>query len=87
MKMQPTPIDGLTIVESDIIPDERGSFMRLFCADALQMKVAQANRSVTLKKGTIRGLHFQRAPMLEAKFVRCTRGRMLDVAEIGRAHV
>lgn len=80
MKHSSTSIDDLIIAESDILGDERGSFMRLFSAEELGMQVAQANRSITTRKGSLRGLHFQRAPALEAKFVRCIRGRVLDVA-------
>lgn len=86
MKFHKTAIEGLFVAESTAIGDERGSFMRLFCAPSLKAElgierpIVQINRSVTAKKGSLRGLHFQRFPALEAKTVRCLRGRVLDVA-------
>ncbi len=86
MKFKPTPIAGVFVVETDILGDARGSFMRLYCAEeqaaqtGFHKPVAQANRSVTAQKGSLRGLHYQRAPALESKMVRCTRGRVFDVA-------
>jgi dTDP-4-dehydrorhamnose 3,5-epimerase len=40
----------------------------------------QANMGFSVSKVTIRGMHFQEAPALEAKLVRCTRGAAFDVA-------
>lgn len=86
MNLMPTPIDGLFVAHSNRIGDERGSFMRLYCADtfgAADIKnhaPVQINHSVTRQTGTLRGLHFQQAPALEAKIVRCLRGRVFDVA-------
>lgn len=81
MQITPLPLKDALLVESSRISDERGSFMRLFCAEALGLKkpIVQINHSVTHKKGAVRGLHYQRAPALEAKIVRCLRGRVLDV--------
>lgn len=64
--------------------DERGFFARSWCQQefahhGLNPKVVQCNVSVTLCKGTLRGLHFQSAPFAEAKLVRCTRGAIYDV--------
>lgn len=86
MKFHPTPIAGLFVAESNVLGDERGSFMRLYCGPSQQAElgftkdIVQINRSISAKKGTLRGLHFQRYPALEAKMVRCTRGRVFDVA-------
>lgn len=85
MKSFPTPISGVFVVETDQISDNRGSFARLFCADALSSllvdrKIAQINHSLTTAAGTVRGLHFQLPPRAEMKMVRCVRGRVLDVA-------
>lgn len=86
MKFHPTAIAGLYLAESTRIGDARGSFMRLYCEEALQAATGirrppvQINHSYSQRKGTLRGLHFQRAPALEAKTVRCLRGRVLDVA-------
>jgi dTDP-4-dehydrorhamnose 3,5-epimerase len=58
--------------------------MRLYCANELQTVVAapivQINVSHSLMAGTVRGLHFQQEPASETKLVRCTRGRIWDVA-------
>jgi dTDP-4-dehydrorhamnose 3,5-epimerase len=64
--------------------DERGRFMRAWCTreftdHALDFLPVQANMGYSVKKGTVRGMHFQEAPALEAKLVRCTRGAMFDV--------
>ncbi|MBI3441257.1 MAG: dTDP-4-dehydrorhamnose 3,5-epimerase [Proteobacteria bacterium] len=86
MKFHPTPITDLFVAESSVIADERGSFMRLYCAPSQQQslgfkkQIVQINRSITNKKGSLRGLHYQKFPALEAKMVRCTRGMVYDVA-------
>ena len=64
--------------------DERGFFARAWCrdelaAEGLDARVAQANVSWNARRGTLRGLHFQRAPHAEVKVVRCTRGAVYDV--------
>jgi len=73
------------VVESEPLEDERGSFARAFCADAFRdagfpVNVAQCNTSFNRLRGTLRGLHYQAAPAAEAKLVRCTCGRIFDVA-------
>jgi len=45
----------------------------------LNPKIAQANTAFNLKKGTVRGMHFQYPPAAETKLVRCTRGAILDI--------
>jgi len=77
-------LKGVRILDIDLRPDERGFFARSWCqgefADhGLNPKLAQCNVSVTLRKGTLRGVHFQAAPFAEAKLVRCTRGAIYDV--------
>lgn len=79
------PLAGLKLVERRSLADARGSFARLFCADELRGAgwngaVAQINHSQTARKGTVRGLHFQRPPHAEIKLVSCIRGDVLDVA-------
>ena len=80
----PGPIDGVRLATSRIIGDARGQFARLFDLELLgevhgAQPIVQINRSVTSTPGTVRGLHYQTAPALEAKWVRCLRGRVLDV--------
>jgi len=65
--------------------DDRGRFMRAWCAREFESRgihflPVQANMQFSPRKGTVRGLHLQIAPALEAKLVRCTRGAIFDVA-------
>ena len=85
MKFHATPIHGLWEIEVSPNADARGSFTRLYCASTFDevvpgLRFVQVNHSVTRKRGTVRGLHFQRAPALESKLIRCLRGRVFDVA-------
>lgn len=85
MQLHRTPLTGLTVIETAPITDERGQFVRIFCEAELAhfrpgLHFTQINVSTTRRRGTIRGMHFQRPPMAEAKLVRCLRGRVFDVA-------
>ena len=85
MRFVETQIPGVMIVESEPSEDERGSFARAFCAQAfreagLALDVVQCNTSFNRERGTLRGLHYQAEPEAETKLVRCTRGRVFDVA-------
>ena len=53
---------------------------REFAEHGLEFSPVQANMGFSIEKGTVRGMHLQEAPALEAKLVRCTRGSMFDVA-------
>lgn len=80
-----TPISDLVVVERRRLGDERGFFSRFFCRDELadfgaDGTIAQINHTMTHLKGTIRGMHFQRAPHDETKFVSCLGGVVFDVA-------
>lgn len=80
-----TPIDGLILLKRQQLADARGHLSRLFDAEGMagfgwHGGIAQVNETVTLHKGTVRGLHFQRPPFAEAKLVTCLRGAVLDVA-------
>lgn len=79
------PIAGLKLVERERLGDQRGYFARLFCADELRdagwtVPVAQINHTSTARRGTVRGMHFQRPPHAEMKLVSCVRGEVFDVA-------
>jgi dTDP-4-dehydrorhamnose 3,5-epimerase len=79
------PLPGLKRIERQPLSDARGALTRLYCAEELRAAgwagpVAQINHTVTAKKGTVRGLHFQRSPHAEAKLVSCIRGEVFDVA-------
>lgn len=84
MKIFQTPLKGAFILEPEPFIDERGKFIRIFCENELQQighykKIVQINHSLTRKKGTIRGMHFQYPPKAETKIVRCLRGAVFDV--------
>jgi len=84
MKFTELPLAGAYLIELDRRTDERGYFARSFCVQefsdhGLPTAVVQCNVSFNLARGTLRGMHFQRAPMAEAKLVRCTRGAIYDV--------
>ena len=53
--------------------------LREFQEHGISFSPVQANMGLSLHKGTLRGVHFQVAPALEAKLVRCTRGSIFDV--------
>ena len=85
MNLLPTAIEGVVIVETDLLADHRGAFSRLFCehelAEAIgEQKIVQINQSLTIAYGTVRGMHYQHPPHAEMKLVRCTKGRVWDVA-------
>lgn len=83
-----TRIPGVVIVDIEPRPDARGFFARCYCQRefeeyGLPPLGIQCNISQNLRKGTLRGMHFQPAPNGEPKLVRCNRGRILDlVADI-----
>ncbi|MFZ3115593.1 MAG: dTDP-4-dehydrorhamnose 3,5-epimerase [Syntrophales bacterium] len=81
----PTPLDGVWVVQRRSVEDPRGFFCRFFCAEEFQAigfkkPIAQINHTLTVKKGAIRGLHFQYPPYSEGKVVSCLRGEVYDVA-------
>lgn len=85
-----TPLAGLKLVRRQRLGDSRGFLSRLFCADELAaagwtLPVAQINHTSTARQGTVRGMHFQRPPHVEAKLVSCLRGEVWDVAVDVRA--
>jgi dTDP-4-dehydrorhamnose 3,5-epimerase len=77
-------LKGAFIIDLEPRGDDRGFFARSFCqrefeAHGLKPLIAQANISFNYRKGTVRGLHFQFPPAAETKFVRCSRGAIVDV--------
>jgi dTDP-4-dehydrorhamnose 3,5-epimerase len=77
-------LKGAFLIEVKKIQDDRGFFGRAWCQKefeehGLNGNVKQINTSLTHKKGTIRGMHYQVDPYQETKFIRCTRGRIYDV--------
>lgn len=80
-----TRIPDVKIVEPRVFHDDRGFFfeaLNIFSLEkeGIHFKPVQENCAFSMKKGTIRGLHFQNAPMAQAKLVRCTVGRVMDYA-------
>jgi dTDP-4-dehydrorhamnose 3,5-epimerase len=85
MKLLETSLQGVYEAENTIVRDQRGQFARLFCMEELaaahkNRPIVQVNHSLTRNVGAVRGLHFQRPPQVEAKWVWCLRGRVWDVA-------
>ena len=84
MHFTETKIGGAWVVDPEPREDDRGRFMRAWCArefaaQGLRFVPVQANMAYSRLAGTIRGLHYQRPPAEEAKLVRCTRGSVFDV--------
>jgi dTDP-4-dehydrorhamnose 3,5-epimerase len=84
MKKIETGIPGLFVIEPQVFADDRGYFFEAFSAPKLEALgvepgVLQINQSSS-KKGVLRGLHFQAPPFGQTKLVRCSRGRLHDVA-------
>jgi dTDP-4-dehydrorhamnose 3,5-epimerase len=77
-------LPGVFELTQEPVEDERGSFARLYDRDelrahGLELEVAQASVSTNTRRGTLRGLHFQRPPHEETKLVRCLAGSVYDV--------
>ena len=73
------------VLERNPIADDRGWFERLYCSEELKAvgvrkAIVQINRTLTKKKGSIRGMHFQYPPHAEMKIVTCLKGSIFDVA-------
>ena len=84
MKFTESRIPGAWIIDVTAIHDSRGLFAMTWLPDELRAhgidpSLAQCNLAFNHKRGTLRGMHFQRAPHEQAKIVRCTRGSLLDV--------
>ena len=84
MQFEPTGLDGACLVRLDPARDSRGFFARTFCikefaARGLETGFPQHSISCSNSKGTLRGMHFQRAPHDEVKLVRCLSGAIWDV--------
>ena len=80
-----TPLAGVKRVQRQRLGDARGHLTRLFCAEELaaagwDAPIAQINHTLTERRGTVRGLHWQQAPHAELKLVSCLHGEVWDVA-------
>ena len=84
MRFRDTGLDGAWLIEPERRTDERGYFARTWCIDEFDLhgigvSFVQCSTSYNKSCSTLRGLHLQLAPYLEAKLIRCTRGRAWDV--------
>lgn len=84
MLFHETKLPGVFEIHLEPHPDHRGFFARAWCqqefmAHELNSALVQCGISFNLRKGTLRGMHFQAPPYAEAKLVRCTRGSIYDV--------
>lgn len=80
-----TDLSGVFIIEPELIEDERGFFACAWITSEFEQQglnptVRQGNIAFNARRGTIRGMHFQKKPHEEAKLTRCTRGAIYDVA-------
>jgi dTDP-4-dehydrorhamnose 3,5-epimerase len=79
-----TQLDGAWLIDLEPRGDNRGFFARLWCRQelaeqGLDTQISQESLSFNRRRGTVRGLHFQRPPHEETKIVRCTHGAIFDV--------
>jgi dTDP-4-dehydrorhamnose 3,5-epimerase len=84
VKFSETDLADVRVIDIEPHGDERGFFARTLCRDefvsnGLLPDYVQINTSYSRYKGTLRGLHYQRAPHTEAKLVRCVRGAVWDL--------
>ena len=85
MKITPTHLPGLLVLEPARFGDDRGFFSESWSQKTLSQQgvdidFVQDNHSLSAALNTVRGLHFQSAPHAQAKLVRCGRGALFDVA-------
>ncbi|HBF36393.1 MAG TPA: dTDP-4-dehydrorhamnose 3,5-epimerase, partial [Firmicutes bacterium] len=85
MKAIQTDLPGVMIIEPQVFEDGRGWFMETYSRLKLDklgidIEFVQDNHSLSIPKGTLRGLHFQNNSKAQTKLLRCTRGIILDVA-------
>ena len=85
LQIQELPLKGLVLVTPTKFADSRGYFVesynkKTFDAAGLVFDFVQDNQSLSTRRGTIRGIHLQRAPEPQAKLVRVLAGSVFDVA-------
>jgi len=84
MQFDPTMLRDAYLARLEPARDSRGFFARTFCVEefadrGLETNYPQHSISFSARRGTLRGMHYQRDPHSEAKLVRCTKGAILDV--------
>jgi dTDP-4-dehydrorhamnose 3,5-epimerase len=94
MEVKATSIPGVLLLKPLYFNDARGYFVETYNAQAardagLSAEFVQDNQALSLKRGTVRALHFQIPPRVQAKLVRVLRGSIYDVAvdlRVGSPH-
>jgi dTDP-4-dehydrorhamnose 3,5-epimerase len=84
LRFTSTTVLGAVLIDSILREDGRGHFSRAWCKtefaeNGIDFVPVQASSGFSFQKGTLRGLHYQVEPALEAKLVRCSRGAVFDV--------
>jgi len=77
-------LSGVKLLEPKVFGDFRGWYSETYSTRTMQqfgldMIFVQDNHAYTIKKGTIRGIHFQNNPLAQTKLIRCTSGNVLDI--------
>lgn len=85
MNVTKLEIEEVLLIEPDVFKDYRGYYFESYSKRTLEKfgitnVFVQDNHLLSLKKGTIRGIHFQNDPKAQAKLLRCTKGSILDIA-------
>ena len=83
LKVLKTKLESVLLIEPTVFEDARGWLMEAYNKIKLPKVICdfvQDNHSYSAVKGTLRGIHFQRPPMAQAKMVRCIKGSILDFA-------
>lgn len=85
MEIISTPLKDLYVLKPRVYEDNRGYFFESFSQTKLpdkfnHLQFIQDNQSLSVKKGTLRGIHFQNNPKAQTKLVRCIQGSIYDFA-------
>ena len=85
MKITELSLPGIRILEPTYFEDYRGYYCETYSKQTfheigIDVEFVQDNHFLSMKRGTIRGIHFQNAPYAQSKLIRCTRGSLLDIA-------
>jgi len=93
MEFRTFDVEGPLEIRPRKIADDRGYFSEIFRLDefaqqSAQVEFVQDNQSLSIRTGTVRGIHFQSHPYAQGKLVRCLAGKLFDVAKTPhrRAH-